>query len=64
MYRVFTSTRAGDHKGSKAFNDKIKEIESHQIYYLVEILAKKIEERFFKIADAYMYFSTYSTHPG
>jgi hypothetical protein len=64
MYRVFTSSRADDHKTSKAFQDKIKLIESHQIYYLLEILAKKIEEKFHKVADAYMYFSTYSTHPG
>lgn len=30
----------------------------------MELLAKKIEERFSRLADAYMYFSTYATRVG
>jgi hypothetical protein len=38
----------------------MKKIESQEIFWLMELLAKKIEERFVRVSDAYVHFVTYS----
>jgi hypothetical protein len=44
---------------------KIRQIEQSQVYWLMELLAKKIEERFTKVSDACIYFATYAAeHQG
>lgn len=60
MYRVFTGNKAKDHETSLDLHKQINNNESQSTYWLIELLAKKIEERFHRVADAYVYFSTYA----
>ena len=48
---------------SAAFIEHMKNIETESLYSLIDILGKKIQQRFLRAQDAYMYFSQYSTQP-
>ena len=50
-------------KFSEYFQGRMQELENQTLISIVELLGQKIQQRFHKASDAYMYFSQYGTLP-
>jgi EF-hand domain pair len=47
----------GTIQGSNFFQEKMQELANHSLLSIVELLGLKIQQRFHKASDAYMYFA-------
>ena len=58
MYKVFNSTKAKDFTSSQALQREQKKLTSTTLHKLLDMLVRKIEEKYYRVAEAFKFFAS------